>query len=164
MASDRHTRRPVKPASDGGPQRRSSALLSSAPTAPTHAFDGLRVLIADDHVLFAEALRAVLGELETVEVVGHARNGREAVELEQQLAPDLVLIDLDMPVMDGIEAITRIREQSDVTILMLTGSEAPTAVAAARNAGASGFLRKDAVPAHLLARVRGVGERLAAAS
>jgi DNA-binding NarL/FixJ family response regulator len=152
MASDRHTSRPGMPASGGYPQRRSPA---STPDTPT-AFNRLRVLIADDHVLFAEALRAVLTSLPAVEVVGHARDGREAVELAERLEPDLVLIDLDMPVMNGLEAIRRIRATSEVPILMLTGSESPSAVAAARTVGATGFLRKDAVPEQLLDSVSAV--------
>jgi DNA-binding NarL/FixJ family response regulator len=130
-------------------------------TPGEHAFSGLRVLIADDHPLFAEALRALLSALPTVEVVGHARDGREAVELEDQLLPDLILIDVDMPVMDGLEAVRRIRERRDVPILMLSGSQSPATVAAAQAAGATGFLRKDAVPADLLAQVRSVGDRTA---
>jgi two-component system, NarL family, nitrate/nitrite response regulator NarL len=153
MASDRHTSRPGMPTSGGNPQRRSSASTHGAPAA----FSGLRILIADDHVLFAEALRAVLTALPGVEIVGHARNGREAVELTGRLEPDLVLIDLEMPVMDGLEAIRRIRATSAVPILMLTSSESPSAVVEARSVGATGFLRKDAVPEQLLDRVNSVG-------
>jgi CheY-like chemotaxis protein len=124
---------------------------SSASTEQSRAFDGVRVLIVDDHLLFAEALRSLLSVEPWIEVVGHARNGREAVELAASLEPDLILIDLDMPVMGGVEAIKKIRQRSDVAIVVISGSEIPHAAAWASAAGASGFLPKYAAPADLLA-------------
>ena len=70
----------------------------------------LRILIADDHRLFAEALEAILGSDERIEVVGQASDGEQAVELARKLGPDVVLMDVSMPVLDGFEATREIRE------------------------------------------------------
>lgn len=111
----------------------------------------IRVLIADDHRLFAEALEAILGGDERIAVVGHASDGQEAVDLARQLAPDVVLMDISMPVLDGIEAVQAIREQSDnASILMLTGSNSRADVDRARMAGAAGYVTKDRIAAELI--------------
>src|SRR5919199_2557894 len=90
----------------------------------------IRVLIADDHRLFAEALEAILVGDARIEVVGRARNGREAVETARDLEPEVVLMDISMPVMDGVEATQLIREERPETcVIMLTGSNARTDVA-----------------------------------
>jgi DNA-binding NarL/FixJ family response regulator len=103
----------------------------------------VRVLIADDHKLFAASLMTVLVEDERVEVVGIAENGAQALELVTKLEPDVILMDIRMPVMDGLEATRRIREAHPaVLILMLTGTEAPIEADVAA-AGATAFLRKD---------------------
>jgi DNA-binding NarL/FixJ family response regulator len=104
----------------------------------------VRLLIADDQRLFSEALMTVLTEDERVDVVGIADNGAEAVELAEALRPDVILMDMNMPVMDGLEATRRIRESgSDVQILILTGTETSVGSEDAAAAGASGFLRKE---------------------
>jgi DNA-binding NarL/FixJ family response regulator len=104
----------------------------------------VRLLIADDQRLFSEALMTVLTEDERVDVVGIADNGAEAVELAEALQPDVILMDLNMPVMDGLEATRRIRKAgNDVQILILTGTETPVGSEDAAAAGASGFLRKE---------------------
>jgi DNA-binding NarL/FixJ family response regulator len=111
----------------------------------------IRVLIADDHRLFAEALEAILAGDERVKVVGHAVDGREAVRLAQDLRPDLVLMDISMPVLDGIEAARQIRATDDgVRILMLTGSNSRSDVDRARTAGAAGYVTKDRIAAELI--------------
>jgi DNA-binding NarL/FixJ family response regulator len=100
--------------------------------------------LADDHRLFAESLMAVLSEDERVEVVGIAGNGQEAVELAAELEPDVILMDLRMPVMDGLEATRKIRETAlPVQILLLTGTETPVGAEDAAAAGANAFLRKE---------------------
>ncbi len=111
----------------------------------------IRVLIADDHRLFAEALEAILAEDERIEVVGHAGDGREAVRLARDLKPDVVLMDISMPVLDGIEAARQIRTtDGETSILMLTGSNSRSDVDRARKAGAAGYVTKDRIAAELI--------------
>jgi DNA-binding NarL/FixJ family response regulator len=104
----------------------------------------VRILIADDHRLFAESLMTVLSEDDRVDVVGIAANGQEAVELALELQPDVVLMDLRMPVLDGFEATRRLREAgSNAQVLILTGTDAEIGSEDALLAGASGYLRKE---------------------
>ena len=104
----------------------------------------VRLLIADDQRLFAESLRTVLSEDERVEVVGLAETGLEALELATELQPDVILMDLKMPVMDGLEATRRIRAAGiDSQILILTGTDTAIGSDDAAEAGASGYLRKE---------------------
>jgi DNA-binding NarL/FixJ family response regulator len=104
----------------------------------------VRILIADDHRLFAESLMTVLGEDDRVEVVGIAGNGQEAVELALELQPDVILMDLRMPVLDGFEATRRLREKgSNAQILILTGTDEEIGSEEAVRAGASAYLRKE---------------------
>jgi DNA-binding NarL/FixJ family response regulator len=111
----------------------------------------LRVLIADDHRLFAEALEVILAGDPRLSVVGHAADGEEAVRLAEELHPDVVLMDISMPVMDGIEAARAIRERDgDACILMLTGSNSRADVDGARRAGAAGYVTKDRIASELI--------------
>src|SRR5947199_10444283 len=103
----------------------------------------IRVLIADDHRLFAEALEAILAGESSIEVVGRARNGSEALELALELEPDVVLMDISMPVMDGGEATRRIRQtRPDACVLMLTRSNATADVDRSRGPAACGHVTK----------------------
>lgn len=121
---------------------------------------GVRVLIADDHRLFAEALEAVLAAEARIEVVAHARDGREAVELWQEHKPDLTLMDIAMPVLDGLGATRAIRKLDNTArILMLTGSNARADVDKARKAGAAGYVTKDRIAAELIDAILEVVER-----
>jgi DNA-binding NarL/FixJ family response regulator len=109
------------------------------------------VLIADDHRLFAEALEAVLSTETRIEVVGRASDGGEAVELARQLEPDVVALDISMPVMDGFEAAAKLELlDHPPAVLMLTGSNAPEDVDRARRAGVKGYITKDAIAARLV--------------
>jgi DNA-binding NarL/FixJ family response regulator len=111
----------------------------------------IRVLIADDHVLFAEALEAILAADDRIALVGRAVTGEEAVRLAAELDPDVVLMDISMPVLDGIEATRVIRAESPaVCVLMLTGSSANTDVDLSRRAGAAGYITKDRIAADLI--------------
>ena len=111
----------------------------------------IRVLIADDHRLFAEALEAILAGDERIDVIGHAADGEEAVRLAAELEPDVVLMDISMPVMDGIEAAAAIRSgERRPCILMLTGSNSRADVDRARQAGAAGYVTKDRIAAELI--------------
>jgi len=115
----------------------------------------ITVLIADDHRLFAEALEAILSAEPEIEVVGRARNGEEAVAQALELEPDVILMDIAMPVVDGVEATKRIRkEQAGACVLMLTGSNSRTDVARAREAGAAGYVTKDRIAAQLIEAIR----------
>jgi two-component system nitrate/nitrite response regulator NarL len=111
----------------------------------------IRVLIADDHRLFVEALEATLAGDDRLAIVGHAADGGEAVRLAAELGPDVVLMDISMPGMDGIEAAQAIHEANPgARVLMLTGSNSRTDVDRARRAGAAGYVTKDRIAAELI--------------
>ena len=111
----------------------------------------VRILIADDHRLFAEALEAMLATEGRLEVLGRAADGHEAVELARELEPDVVLLDISMPVMDGFEAATQITQlPGKPAVLMLTGSNSSQDVDRARRAGAHGYVTKDSIAARLV--------------
>jgi DNA-binding NarL/FixJ family response regulator len=113
--------------------------------------DRIRVLIADDHRLFGEALEAILATDDRLEVVGHAGDGAEAVQLALAVEPDVILMDIAMPIMDGFQATKQIRKQRPhARILMLTGSNSRTDVDRARGAGAAGYVTKDRIAAELI--------------
>jgi DNA-binding NarL/FixJ family response regulator len=111
----------------------------------------IRVLIADDHRLFAEALEAILGTDGRVEVGGQAADGAEAVRLALKLRPDVILMDIAMPIMDGVEATREIRAQwPQACVLMLTSSNSKSDVDRARAAGAAGYVTKERIAAELI--------------
>jgi two-component system, NarL family, response regulator LiaR len=117
----------------------------------------IRVLIADDHAIVRKGIRALLSEAPGFEVVGEAVDGQEAVQRAAETNPDVILMDLVMPVMDGIEATSQItREQPDVRILVLTSFAADAKVFPAIKAGASGYLLKDSSPDDLIRAIRQV--------
>jgi two-component system, NarL family, response regulator LiaR len=112
--------------------------------------DKIRVLIADDHRMVREGLKAFLAPQEDIEVIGEAKDGSEAVSLAERLAPDVILLDLIMPKMDGIQATKEIREKSpDARILIITSFAEDEKVMAALKAGATGYLLKDSSPDEL---------------
>ncbi|MFJ1761884.1 response regulator [Amycolatopsis sp. NPDC088138] len=112
-----------------------------------------RVLIADDQALLRGSFRVLVDSAPGLEVVGEASDGVEAVTLTRREKPDVVLMDVRMPEMDGIEATRRICAETDVRVLMLTTFDLDEYVYAALRAGASGFLLKDTRPADLLAAI-----------
>lgn len=119
----------------------------------------LRVLLADDHRIVREGLRALIERLPGVEVVGEARDGREAVEAAARTDPDVVVMDLAMPSMNGLEATRRIvAARSGVRVLCLSMLADRDAVLAALDAGASGFLPKECAPDELERALRAVAE------
>jgi DNA-binding NarL/FixJ family response regulator len=113
--------------------------------------DRIRVLIADDHRLFGQALEAILATDDRLEVVGHAGDGSEAVQLALSVKPEVILMDISMPIMDGFQATKQIRKQRPhARVLMLTGSNSRIDVDRAREAGAAGYITKDRIAAELI--------------
>jgi DNA-binding NarL/FixJ family response regulator len=116
----------------------------------------MRVLIADDHTIFRDGLRSLL-EARGVEVVGEARNGREAVEQTKRLRPDVVLMDLNMPELDGLAATRLISaDQPEVSVVILTASEEDADLFEAIKSGAQGYLFKNLASDELFRLLDGV--------
>ena len=116
----------------------------------------VRVLIVDDHDLFVDALRALLETEQGIDVVATAPNGLEAVERVVELEPEVVLMDVSMPVLDGFEATRAIRNRAPSTrVLFVTGSNAEEDLERAREVGATGYISKDKIAAELVAAIRG---------
>lgn len=123
----------------------------------------LRVLVADDHRLFRDGVRALLGSLDGVEVVAEAASGDEAIELALRHAPDVVLMDVQMPGTNGLEATRRIlAERQDIGVVVVTMYEDDDLVFAAMRAGAKGYVLKGAGQEQLMRAVQAVahGEAL----
>ncbi|MGY5105673.1 response regulator [Streptomyces sp. 900105245] len=115
----------------------------------------LRVVVADDQTLVRTGFRMIIDAQDDLEVVGEASDGQEAVRLTREREPDVVLMDVRMPVLDGIEATRRIAEYgSRARVLVLTTWDVDAHVVAALRAGASGFLLKDIRPAELVDAIR----------
>ena len=116
----------------------------------------VRVLIADDHRLFAEALQAILGSDRRIDVVGLAASGTEAVTKAKDLQPDVILMDISMPGLNGVDATREIlATQKNVQVLMVTGSDARQDIDASRTAGAAGYITKDKIAAELIGAILG---------
>lgn len=119
----------------------------------------IRVLIADDHGVVREGLRAVLGSEPDMEVVGEAATGKEVVEQAAELEPDVILMDIQMPDVNGIEATRRVLEiDPDVGVVALTMFEDDDSVFSAMRAGARGYVLKGADPSEILKVVNAVAE------
>lgn len=117
----------------------------------------LKLLIVDDNDLFVSALEGFLETEASLEVIGCAANGAVAVELAADLQPDVVLMDLSMPSVDGFEATAMVREQApEAAIVVLTGSDDPADQERARTAGAAGYITKDRILGELVATIHSV--------
>lgn len=119
--------------------------------------DKIRILMVDDHVAFRDGLRAMLKSAADVEVAGEAADGVQAVELALILQPDIILMDIQMPGMNGVDAARRIVYASPhIGVIMLTMFEDDDSVFSAMRAGARGYLLKGALKAEVLNAIRGV--------
>jgi two-component system, NarL family, response regulator LiaR len=115
----------------------------------------IRVLIADDHAVVRQGLRTYLELQDDLEVVGEAGDGEQAVAAAERLAPDVVLLDLAMPRLDGVAALQRLRERAPAArVIVLTSFGADDRLFAALRAGAAGFLLKDTEPPDLVRAIR----------
>ena len=113
--------------------------------------DPIRVLIVDDHTIVRKGIKALLAETSDIQVVGEADNGLEAIQLSKELEPDVILMDLLMPKMDGIEATRQITaQQPKARVLVLTSFVGDDKVFPAIKAGALGYLLKDSEPTELI--------------
>lgn len=120
---------------------------------------GLRVVIADDHTVVRQGIRGVLEEIDGLEVVGEAGDGSEALALVESLSPDVVVLDVNMPGMSGLEVATALREAAHpVRVLMLSMHDDPEYVLQAVRSGADGYVLKDVAPADLRDAVVAVHE------
>ena len=122
----------------------------------TPADEPIRILIADDHPIFRFGMRTLLTSMEDMTVVGEAVTGEEAIQLTETLLPDLVLMDIHMPDINGIEATSRIRAQHPRTAILIVTMLDDDSVFAAMRAGARGYLLKGAEPAETLRAIRAV--------
>lgn len=117
----------------------------------------IRVLIADDHPIVRDGLRTLIETEPGIDMVGEAENGAEAIEKARELQPDVILMDLVMPVKDGIQAINEIKAtHPQISILVLTSFSEEDKVFPAIRAGASGYLLKDTLPQQLLQAIQDV--------
>jgi DNA-binding NarL/FixJ family response regulator len=141
--------------------------MTAAPTNTTAPVRTTRVLIADDQTLFRSGLSRLLDSDDRVTVVGEAVDGLDAVKLAHSLKPDVVLMDIKMPNLDGIEAARRIiAENPKVKVMMLTTFEADNHVIQALKAGASGYVLKDSQASAIVSSILAVvaGERVMASA
>src|SRR3954454_113223 len=141
-------------AADGAPTTSTSTDWSMAPRSRP---DIIRVILADDHLVVRAGLKALLGATKDIEVVGEATNGREAIALIQRLAPDVAVMDLDMPQMDGISATRELAKLALSTrVLILTMHTEEEYLVTLLEAGAAGYLVKNAADRELADAVRAV--------
>ena len=119
--------------------------------------DTIRVILADDHLVVRAGLKALLAANRDIEVVGEAANGREAIALVERLKPDVAVLDLDMPVMDGVAATKElVKRQASTRVLILTMHSEDEYLVAMLEAGAAGYLVKNAADRELADAVRAV--------
>jgi len=116
----------------------------------------IRVVVVDDQELMRVGFRMVLGAQADIDVVGEAGDGAQAIRLAEELRPDVVLMDVRMPVLDGVEATKRIVEAGTARVLVMTTFDLDEYVYSALQGGASGFLLKDTQPDHLVSALRAV--------
>ncbi len=119
----------------------------------------IKILVVDDHAVLRDGIRALIGLHDDVEIVGEASEGKEAIEKVKELAPDVVIMDIAMPGMDGLEATRRIRKKHPKTrVLVLTQHDNREYILSAIKAGASGYVPKRAVGSELISAIRAVNK------
>jgi two-component system, NarL family, nitrate/nitrite response regulator NarL len=132
--------------------------METAAVAITNLERSIRVLIVDDEPPFTEMVQALLEVEQGIEVVGTAPDGKQAVKLALELAPDLIIMDISMPVMNGLDATREICERNPTaSVLILTGGSNIVEVDEARMVGAAGYLTKDRIAGELVAEIRNLG-------
>ena len=120
----------------------------------------LRILLADDHVVMRKGLRALLERQSNLEIVGESENGRETIDLAASLIPDVVVMDVGMPVLNGIEATkTIVAQNPQISVVILSMHVDEAYVMRALKAGARGYLLKDSAPADLMSAIRAVSQK-----
>jgi len=150
LESDAYVSKPVEPAAL---MPRIQSLLEGAPGKKS----GIRVLVVDDHTMVRDGICAVLSLQKDIEVIGEAINGQEALEKVQRLLPDVVLMDIVMPVMSGLEATKRISmEYPQIKVLILTQYDEEENMVVAKDTGAYGFVAKRAASSELVTALRTV--------
>lgn len=119
--------------------------------------ENIHLLIVDDHTLFREGLRALFSTIEDIDLVGEATTGKEAIELAEEIQPDVILMDIDMPGISGVQATRSIlRKTPSIGIVMVTMLEDDASVFSAMRAGARGYVLKGAQPDELVQTIRAV--------
>ncbi len=119
--------------------------------------DKIKILVVDDHAIMRDGIRALLGLCDDIEIVGEASEGREAIEKTQELAPDVIIMDIAMPGMDGLEATRRIKKKNPaVKVLVLTQYDNREYVLSTIKAGAAGYVPKRALGSDLVSAIRTV--------
>jgi two-component system response regulator NreC len=117
----------------------------------------ITILICDDHALFREGVKTILKSQPNIEVIGEASNGKEAVEMALKLYPEVVLMDISMPLLKGFDAVRRIKKaRPDIRVLMLTVYDDEDLVARCLDAGAAGYVLKDSPPLQLVYAIEAV--------
>jgi DNA-binding NarL/FixJ family response regulator len=117
----------------------------------------IRVLIADDHTIFRKGVRALLNSLPNMEVVGEAEDGEAVIQMANELQPDVILMDIQMPNMNGVEATRQIvNDNSDIGIIMLTMFDDDNSTFSAMRAGAKGYILKGASQSEMIRSIEGV--------
>ena len=119
--------------------------------------DKVKILVVDDHAVMRDGIRALLGLQDDIEIVGEASEGKEAIEKAQELRPDVVVMDIAMPSMDGLEATRRIlRKNPGIKVLVLTQYDNREYILSSIKAGASGYVPKRALGSELISAIRAV--------
>lgn len=121
--------------------------------------DKIKILVVDDHTIMREGIRALLGLYDDIEIVGEASEGNEAIEKARELAPDVIIMDIAMPGMDGLEATRRIRKKTPAAkVLVLTQYDNKEYILSVIKAGAAGYVPKRALSSELVLAARAVNK------